>query len=145
MESFKISGKKGYIKIKFIEVYGFPNRTSFAGGYDVKGIVEIKSGNYNVYAELWFSTGEIYNFYSSFKECYKMLDGEAKLLTTEGNLSMSINFNKVGHVNIHGEYKERYDEGNMLIFEIISDQSYFQETINDLNAIVRKYGGLEGV
>jgi hypothetical protein len=74
-----------------------------------------------------------------------MLDGEAKLLTTEGNLSMSINFNKVGHVNIHGEYKERYDEGNMLIFEIISDQSYFQETINDLNAIVRKYGGLEGV
>ena len=43
-----------------------------------------------------------------------MLDGEAKLLTTEANLSMSVDFNKVGHVNIHGEYKERYDEENMM-------------------------------
>lgn len=145
MDSFKLEGKNGYILVKLVEVYGFPNNTSFAGGYDVKGSVEIKSSSYSACGELWFSTGEIYNFFSLLKECYQKHYGKVELLTTEANLSMSVDFDKMGHVYINGKYTERYDEGNKLIFEIISDQSYLQETISGLNNIAKKYGGLKGI
>ncbi|MGB7605360.1 MAG: hypothetical protein WBL93_07760 [Lutisporaceae bacterium] len=144
MEGFKLEGKNGHISIEFLEVYGFPNNTSVFGGYDAKGIVEIKSSNYRVCGELWFSTGEIYNFYSTLKECNKRLDGKAELITTETNLKMSVDFDKIGHVVISGEYVERYDENNELTYEIFSDQSYIQDTIKELNEIVNKYGGLQG-
>ena len=50
--------KKDNTKIELNEVYGFPNETSYLGGYDVKGKIDIKSGNYFVKdAEIWFSTG----------------------------------------------------------------------------------------
>lgn len=145
MESFNIIGKKGYVLIKFLEVYGFPDSTSFAGGYDVKGSIEIKSGGYSACGELWFSTGEIYNFFSGLIKCHKELNGRVEFLTTETNLKMSVDFDKLGHVIISGEYVERYDEYNKLTFEIFSDQSYLQETISDLNVIVKKYGGLKGI
>lgn len=145
MESFKIIGKKGYLLVNFIEVYGFPDSTSFAGGYDVKGSIEINSGSYSACGELWFSTGEIYNFLSRLVKCHKELTGTVEFLTTEANLKMLVDFDKFGHVIISGEYVERYDENNKLIFEIFSDKSYLQETINDLTKITKKYGGLKGL
>ena len=145
MESLKLGGNNGYVQIKLTEVYGFPANTSFMGGYDAKGIVEIKSSNYSVCGELWFSTGEIYKFYTILNECYQKLNGKVELLTTEANLNMAVNFEKMGHVRVCGQYKERHDEDNKLIFEIFSDQSYIKETLISLNNFVKKYGGLQGV
>ena len=43
MNEFKVVGKQGItrIEIELNEVYGFPNQTSYLGGYDVKGKIEI--------------------------------------------------------------------------------------------------------
>jgi hypothetical protein len=145
MESFKIEGKNGYILVCILEVYGFPNSTSFAGGYDVKGTAEVKVNNYSASGELWFSTGEIYNFFTALKKCYEGLNGNAEILTTERNLKLDVHFEKLGHAVIKGEYIERLEFNNMLIFEIMSDQSYLQETINELSKIIKNYGGLKGI
>ncbi|MEQ6357251.1 hypothetical protein ABNX05_21705 [Lysinibacillus sp. M3] len=60
MNAFLIGSKQGFIRIEIIEVFGFPNETSYLGGYEVKGKIDIKSGNYFVKdAELWFSTCQI--------------------------------------------------------------------------------------
>lgn len=145
MDSFKIEGINGYIQININEVFDFPNRTSAFGGYDAKGTIDIKTGNYRVIGELWLSTGEIYNFYISLKESCKNIVGQAQLITTERNLILSANFDKFGHVLINGEYQEIASEENKLLFEINSDQSYLLECLNSLEKIFKKYGGNKGV
>ncbi|MBO9131060.1 hypothetical protein [Bacillus sp. 165] len=40
MKEFIIAGKHGFIRIELNEVYGFPNETSYLGGYDVKGKIK---------------------------------------------------------------------------------------------------------
>jgi hypothetical protein len=66
-------------------------------------------------------------------------------LTTESNLKLSVNFDRIGHVAINGEFIERHDKNNQLIYEIFSDQSYIKGTLADLGVIINKYGGLEGI
>jgi hypothetical protein len=49
VHEFILIGKKGcFVQITIEEVFDFPNMTSHFGGYDARGTVEIKSGNYYV-------------------------------------------------------------------------------------------------
>lgn len=145
MDGFRIEGKNGYIQVCLKELFDFPNNTSFAGGYDGKWRLEIKSSNYYASGEIYASTGEMYKFYCLIKECYNKLNGIAELLTYESNLKLEVRFDKLGHVVIVGEYVERSDEDNKLVFEIISDQSYMFKTLNDLEKLWGKYGDLDGI
>lgn len=62
MNVFTIKGTQGYIRMELQNASGFPHETSHFGGYDAKGIVEIKSGNYHVLGEIWFTTEEWLRF-----------------------------------------------------------------------------------
>jgi len=145
MDEFRIEGKNGYIQVCLDKLFEFPNNISFAGGYDGKWKLEIKSSSYYVNGEIYASTGEIYKFYCSLKECYNKLNGTAELLIYDHNLQLAVRFDKLGNVIIYGEYVEKVDEDNRLIFEIISDQSYMHKAINDLEKLVNKYGDLRGI
>lgn len=48
MTSFCLKGSDGYIKLIIDKIYGFPDSISWAGGYDVKGVVQISVGGYKV-------------------------------------------------------------------------------------------------
>ncbi|WP_438491564.1 WapI family immunity protein [Paenibacillus sp. IHBB 3054] len=146
MHEFVVRGKKGcFVQITIEEAFDFPNMTSHFGGYDVRGIVEIKSGNYYVKGQLWFSTGEVYQFYDQLIRCMADLDGVAALINSEVNLKLEVKFNKRGQVIIEGYFKEFAHEGNELIFEIESDQSFFVETLDGLKQIVNHYGDMKGI
>ncbi len=69
MESFQLKGDNGFISIILVKVYGFPERTSYFGGYEAETLIEIKSSNYNVKGNLSTTTGEIYEFYQALKTC----------------------------------------------------------------------------
>lgn len=91
MNQFLLGGKQGFIRIELNEVIGYPNETSFLGGYDVKGKIELKSGNYYVKdAELWFSTGQIYEFYVQLLKCYKELKGIINFQIPESELKLEV-------------------------------------------------------
>ena len=62
MNQIKIEGKQGFIQIKSEKKYEFSNKKSHFGGYDIEGTVEIKTGNYYVLGELWFTTNDMYEF-----------------------------------------------------------------------------------
>lgn len=146
VHEFVVRGNQGcFIRITIDDVYGFPNTTSHFGGYDAKGIAEIKSGNYYVKGELWFSTGEIYEFYNQLVRCWTDLEGVATFWTSETNLKLEVKFNNRGHVVIVGYFKEFALRDNELKFEIESNQSFFQETLDGLRAIVNDYGNLKGI
>lgn len=145
VNEFFIKGKEGFIRIELKEVFGFPDLTSNFGGYDVQGRIEIKSGNYYVNGELWFTTGEIYEFHEQLASCYRKLSGVATFWTSETNLKIEIKFDKLGQITIDGYFQEKAYQENKLKFEIESDQSFFEETIKGLKKIVDYYGDLKGV
>jgi hypothetical protein len=146
VNEFVLRGKRGcFIRVALDEVLGFPNHTSHFGGYDVQGTVEIKSGSYYAKGELWFTTGEVYEFYNQLAKCWADLDGTATFWTCETNLKFEARFNGRGQVTITGYYKEFAHQENELKFETESDQSFFVETMDGLKAIVKEYGDLKGV
>ena len=145
VNEFVIGGKQGFIRIEIIEVIGFPNETSFKGGYEVKGKIDIKCGNYFVKdAELWFSTGQIYEFFIELQKCYRQLNGIVNF-APESNLKFEMYFNKLGQVTIQGYFQELLSEENILHFEFESEQSYLFSTLEELQKIAVHYGGLEGI
>ncbi|MFB7139380.1 hypothetical protein ACFCYN_06990 [Gottfriedia sp. NPDC056225] len=146
MYAFELGGKQGYIRIELTEVLGFPKRTSYLGGYDVKGKIEIKSKNYYVKdAELWFSTGQIYEFYEQLLKCYKELKGIINFPNTESELKLVLEFADFGQFTILGSFQEYPSEENFLQFEFESEQSYLTSTLAELKEIVDYYGGNQGL
>jgi len=145
MNEFVVIGKQGFIRIELIKAFGFPKETSHFGGYDAQGITEIKSGNYYVKGELWFSTGEVYEFYKQLERCYRELKGEATFWNAEANLRIDIKFNRLGQIIIQGYFKEQTHQGNELQFEIESDQSFLATTLQQLKKFVDHYGDLKGL
>ena len=143
-KKFTIKGNGDFITISILEIYGYPNETSFRGGYDIKSEVEISVGNYNCRGSMYITTGDIYSFYQDLRTCYGELNGELKLETIERNLELELKFNQ-GHVNVYGSFREHPNTLNQLNFEIESDQTFIKSTLNELLGIVTKYGGIKGV
>lgn len=145
---FELKGFSGeLIKLEIIEVFGFPNETSFRGGYDVKCNMEISSGLYCVRTDHFYSsTGALYNFYNELLKCYNNLKGIAsyKLNCPENYFDLNVKFDEYG-VNISGKYQDEPVVKNILNFEFASDQSYFKEVISDLKKIVLQFGDNQGI
>ena len=145
MNNFIIDGKQGFIQIEFNEVFGFPDETSFDGGYDVRGKLSLKSENYYVKdAEVWFTTGQIYTLYKQLQKAYKLLKGSITFSNRDETFKFEMKFNRSGQIEIEGSFQEFLDKENILQFEFLSDQSYLIATLEELKNIVAYYGDLKG-
>lgn len=146
MDEFMIGGRDGYIRITLDEVLGFPHETSFYGGYDVKGKLDIQSGNYYVKgAEVWFTTGQVFQLYVELQEMNRQLLGRASFTNAESDFEFALEMTRLGQITIHGRFKELPSEENVLHFAFESDQSYFDSTLKSLKTIVVHYGDMKGV
>jgi hypothetical protein len=144
MEEFELKGQNGFIIIRINEVFGFPNKTSHFGGYDCILGIDIKVGNYNVKSQFYSTTGELYDFYNKIKECQAELNGLAEFNSYENNLEMTAKYS-FGNVAIFGKFQENMTMDNLMEFDFYSDQSYLKNTVEQLNQIVNKYGGMKGI
>ncbi len=134
MNGFTVKGNQGFIRIESQNISGFPEDTSHFGGYDAVGIVEIKSGNYYVLGELWFTTGDIYKFYKQLDKCYRELKGMATFWNYETSLKLEVVFNQMGQVVLQGYFKEKAHMENELHFEMECDQTFLSSTLEDLRS-----------
>ena len=135
------------IKLEISEVFGFPDETSFRGGYDIRCNLEINAGIYTCRTEQYFSTtSAIYNFYVALQNCYDKLNGKAiySVYCPENDLIFEAAF-KQGQVKIEGTYRHDPSVKDVLTFEFNSDQSYFKEVLSDLKKVYLTFGGNKGV
>ncbi|MBF9239602.1 hypothetical protein I2I05_19575 [Hymenobacter sp. BT683] len=145
-EKFEILGDNGdHISITFVEVWGFPNTTSFVGGYDVLAAVIIKAGGFQVISNFYTSTGEIYELLKQLVRSNEQLSGVVRYASFEGNLEFTAEYDTLGHVQIKGCFLANDDTENRLIFSIKSDQSFMNLSINQLKLLADKYGDNMGV
>jgi hypothetical protein len=145
MEGFIVKGEGDLIEFIFEEVYRFPETTCHWGGYEVRSILKIKSGNFIVKSILFTSTGEIHEFFLALKKCNEELKGVAYYRSYENNLDVQATYDNLGHVNIKGAFSENNQFGNKLIFEFNTDQTFINETLRDLSLLENKYGGMKGI
>ena len=144
MASFSIKGSSGFIKINIEELYGFPDETSPFGGYGTKSRIKLESNSYSVNSIVWLSTGSLYNLYKELEPAQRQLKGTASFTSDENDLWFVVEYDELGCVSINGEYKQNYQERNILKFEIFSDQSYIERSLTKLKRIVEKYGDNAG-
>ena len=145
MERFELLGQNGnFIKLKLVEVYGYPNKTSFFGGYDSLIELELKSGIFKARCNFNSSTGEFYKLYESLNNAYENISGKVEYSNYEKDLQFNLNFIENGTVNVQGEISNS-DGTNVLSFSFYSDQSYISSSLEQLRDIISKYGNLEGV
>ena len=144
-DTFELRGDDGHVKISVGQVYGFPESTSYFGGYDTQSEIEIKCQSYSVKGILWTTTGELFDFYKRLEDCQKQLKGTCEFKTYEGHLQLKIEYNNVGQTRITGQYRERPDLLTQLTFEINGDQTYLQHSVSELRSIADKYGDNYGV
>ena len=144
MEKIELKGNNGIIVIQIDEVYGFPNKTCYKGGYECKVGIEIKVGSYLVKSSFHSSTGELFQFYDKLKTCQSELNGIAEFDSFERNLKLNVMYDS-GQVGISGKYQEYIATDNLLEFDFSSDQSYLSKSLVQLERIFDKYGGMKGV
>ena len=145
-EGFVVQGEAGNIlRVAFAEVYGFPDSTSCWGGYDVRADLKIKSNSFEVNAEFWTSTGEIFLLFQELQLSNKVLSGSPHYDSCEGHLSFTAMYDNMGHVTISGRFAEQMSANNTLNFEFESDQTFIQTTILQLQMIANKYGGMQEI
>lgn len=141
-----IQGESGnYLRLTLDKVYGFPASTCPWGGYEVRSILEIKSSGYFVKSTLWTSTGELFALYQQLVQCNKLLAGSASYANYENNLEMIARYDNMGHVSISGRFAEQLGPDNALDFEFTTDQTYIQQTLNQLGQLVSRYGDTKGI
>jgi len=143
--AFHLTSMDGFIKLDITEVFGYPNETSYAGGYAAKGILAIKSAGFTAENEHYFTTGELYRFGKALLLCYDKLSGTAVLESTELELALSCEFNKLGHVYIRGKFQPRMDLDNILQFELKTDQTQVIKTLSQLKAVKAVFGDEHGI
>lgn len=142
MEEFVIENGPDFLRISIKEVLGFPDSTSPFGGYDVKCNIDISSNGFGVTSDFWTSTGVFYELFDKLSACNKSLNGEIYFENFEHQLEFVIKYDTLGHASVQGSFS---DSTNKLTFEFVTDQTFIQNTLRQLSAIVQKYGGMKGI
>lgn len=142
---FILKGGADYLKLSLLEVFGYPDSTFYWGGFDARFGIEIKSRGFSVKSELFISTGQLFELNKKLLDVYENLTGQVFFESYEGNLTLQLSLDKLGHVSISGHFSEQNEWKNGLHFEFQSDQSYFKKTLSELHDIVEKYGDMTGV
>lgn len=145
VEIFYLSIGQDSVRLVLDELSGFPEEPSYFGGYDARGTVEVRCGNYYVRGSLCFSTGQVSEFLSELKSAYDVLAGQACFRSSEGNLEMTVTIDSRGHVAVAGSYQEEHLDKTRLIFELRADQTYLCELLTQLRRFAEQYGEGAGV
>lgn len=146
MTAFLLRGDgNDHIGLQITEVYGFPNEIAYGGGYGAQGILDIHSGPYKVYANHYFTTGELYKFYCQLQNNYNNIYGESILQNSDKKLQLKLSIVKTGKVIAIGEFQAYPDSISKLCFEIHSDQTEIAAMLHDLNHVHQIFGDMKGI
>ncbi|QQL51346.1 WapI family immunity protein [Mucilaginibacter ginkgonis] len=145
-ESFCVTNGVHKIEIIFGEVLGFPDTTTFLGGYDIKGLVNIKAGCFIGACAIWTSTGQMFELYTQLSKINNVLKGEVSFSNYyDDNLKFKLVYDSLGHVAVTGTLYESSEPENVLGFEFTTDQTFISKTVSQLSSIIKTYGDSRGI
>lgn len=131
MRVLKISGFNGTIEFTLTNMFGF---NDIDGGRALCGTVDIEAACYRVHCENYYFSSETLNrLLTQMRVCYDTLVGQADYLPLyDRELTFSIKMTSLGHAIIVGQFQERADFENKLLFKIETDQTQLKDALVDL-------------
>ena len=146
MLAFRFESISDFIELTIDEVFGYPNETSYGGGYGAKGRLTVNAAEYAVNEAIhYYTTGELYRFMLQLEQCYKSLTGTAILENTERELELECRFHKMGHISFVGSFQGNQSISNILTFEMRSDQTQLPGVIASLKKVFKVFGDNQGI
>jgi hypothetical protein len=124
-----------------IDVLGY-ERSPVGEYYDdnwltVKAVVHAGGFRGKINAAIF--THELADFLSKLRALYDKLYGVAEFTTMEGQILLRLTRDGLGHIEFHGELKDKAGIGNCLTFTLNLDQTMMLTSINELEKIAAKY------
>lgn len=144
MEVFCLNGYQDEkIQLELIDVLGFPEATSYEGGYDMICRLVIQIGCCHIDCErLYSATGALQRFSEELKSCYATLKGKAEYrLLLEQDLVFEVEMKGSGHAVVTGQFRERPDRRTVFSFEMETDQSCFPAVFQGIDLLNERYKG----
>jgi hypothetical protein len=81
---------------------------------------------------------EVIKFREELESVYRDLKGKAEFRTLEGQLSIDINVDKLGHVFASGILKSDFSGDNELHYSLSFDQTCLLHTLSEIDSYVSK-------
>jgi hypothetical protein len=122
-------------------VYGY-ERAPVGDYYDDNWLsveVQINAGAFTGSFQATFLTEELTSFLEELRVLHSTLRGKASFTTMEGQLSLELEGNGMGHINLLGKTSDQPGIGNQLQFQLSLDQTQLQDSLQSLEALVKKY------
>jgi hypothetical protein len=135
MASFSIGGT--FRECVEVDVLGY-ERSPVGNYHDDNWLrvrVAISVGAFSGAYEAAFLTDELASFKGQLETLYRTLEGTARFSTLEEQLSLLFSGNGRGEIIVQGEATDAVGSSNKLNFELVTDQTYLQATLQGLRSV----------
>jgi hypothetical protein len=135
---FHLLGEKTKVEI---DVIGreYPNSSDYWDGNWVVSNVKVEIPGYNVNFNASLRTDDIRDFVNDLKLMSRNLSGKATLKNLDSFIHFEGEMDKLGHIEWSGETCYPAGSGAVLTFEFVSNQSYLDVLIKELEDITYVY------
>jgi hypothetical protein len=135
---FEIADEGNYLRIEPL--------TRLQFGSDIKSDrnwidtrISVKAGGFIGQYTMLISTGDFEYFRRDLAGLYDDLAGKIKFSPLEGQLTLDITGDGIGHFRVSGEARDNAGSGNQLYFELNFDQTNIKELVSQLEGITRDF------
>jgi hypothetical protein len=98
--------------------------------------VSVNAGGFKGRFDASFQTGELLSFRDQLSSLYNTLNGEAKFVTMETQLALTLVGDGRGGITLKGEAWDQPGIGNRLEFSLELDQTHIGKTLGELNEVL---------
>jgi hypothetical protein len=126
-----------------IEVNVFAYERAALGEYSddnwLRVSITVRVGGFSGRVSAAIVTDELVRFAEQLHQLHQQLSASAEFTTLEGQLSLTLNCDVRGHVTLRGEVLDQAGIGNRLSFHLDLDQSFLQQSIRELDAVITAF------
>ncbi|MBM7569938.1 hypothetical protein [Aquibacillus albus] len=135
---FHLLGEKTKVEID-VKGREYPNSSDYWDGNWVVSNVKVEIPGYNVNFNASLRTDDIRDFVNDLKLMSRNLSGKAILKNLDSFIHFEGEMDKLGHIEWSGETCYPAGSGAVLTFEFVSNQSYLDALIKELEDITYVY------
>jgi hypothetical protein len=135
---FHLLGEKTKVEIDVL-AREYPNSSDYWDGNWVISTVKVEIPGYYVDFNASLRTDDIRDFVNDLKLMNRHLSGKAILKNLDSFIHFEGEMNKLGHIEWSGETCYPGGSGALLTFEFVSNQSYLEGLIKELEDITYVY------
>ncbi|WP_339147162.1 MULTISPECIES: hypothetical protein [unclassified Sutcliffiella] len=135
---FRLLGEKTKVEIEVLS-REHPDSSDYWDGNWVISNVKVEIPGYYVDFNASLRTDDIRDFVNDLKLMHRHLSGKAILKNLDSFIHFEGVMNKLGHIDWSGETCYPAGSGAVLTFEFVSNQSYLENLIKELEDIIKIY------